>query len=147
MTHIRAQHENQPEAKTSQMTLNFMHCKKSENLYGWLEWVCINLKPFSFVEDELTRKYTKLENVSRNTLEKYLHLTATTVEKRIARELPESFALWLMAGLVACYPCPSKDYETALLAFSPLLDETSQSAEQQSATTFSCGGQPSKGIE
>ena len=93
MTHIRAQHENQPEAKTSQMTLNFMHCKKSENLYGWLEWVCINLKPFSFVEDELTRKYTKLANVSRNTLEKYLHLTATTVEKRIARELPESFAV------------------------------------------------------
>ena len=74
MTHIRAQHENQPEAKTSQMTLNFMHCKKSENLYGWLEWVCINLKPFSFVEDELTRKYTKLENVSRNTLERILRI-------------------------------------------------------------------------
>ena len=138
MTHIRVQHENQPEAKTSQMTLKFMHCKKSENLYGWLEWVCINLKPFSFVEDELTRKYSKLGNVSRNTLEKYLHLTATTVEKRIARELPESFAVMIdswttgsthFLGAVACYPCPSKDYETALLAFSPLLDETSQSAE------------------
>ena len=115
-----------------------MHCKKSENLYGWLEWVCINLKPFSFVEDELTRKYTKLGNVSRNKLEKYLHLTATTVEKRIARELPESFAVMIdswttgsthFLGDVACYPCPSKDYETAQLAFSPLLDETSQSAE------------------
>ena len=122
------------------MTLNFMHCKKSENLCGWLEWVCINLKPFSFVEDELARKNTKLENVSRNTLEKYLHLTGTTVEKRKARELPESFAVMVdgwttgstrFLGVVACYPCPSKDYETALLAFSPLLDETSHSAEQQ----------------
>ena len=73
-------------------------------------------------------------------MEKYLHLTATTVEKRIARELPENFAVMVdgwttgsthFLGVVACYPCPCKDYETALLAFSPLLDETSQSAEEQ----------------
>ena len=42
--------------------------KNANNMYAWLEWVCVGLKPFSFVEDELTRKYTKLTLITVPTL-------------------------------------------------------------------------------
>ena len=117
-----------------------MHCTKSENIYGWMEWVCMDLKPFAFVENELTRKYSSLEKITVTTLEKYMHLLTNKVEKVIARDLPDKFALitdgWTSGsthflGVVACYPSHDQDFETALLAFSPLLDETSQSSSEQ----------------
>ena len=117
-----------------------MHCRKSENIYGWIEWVCMDLKPFAFVENELTRKYSCLEKSTITTLEKYMHLLTNKVEKVIARELPDKFVLivdgWTSGsthflGVVACYPSHDQDFETALLAFSPLLDETSQSSSEQ----------------
>ena len=137
--HIRTQHENST-PKSNQGTLDFMHCRKSENIYGWIEWVCMDLKPFAFVENELTRKYSCLEKITITTLEKYMHLLTNEVEKVHARELPDKIALmidgWIRGsthflGVVACYPSHDQDFETALLAFSPLLDETSQSSSEQ----------------
>ena len=91
MVHIRTQHETS-NTSTSQSTLEFMHCKKSETIYGWLEWVSIDLRPFSCVEQELTRKYSKLEKITVPTLQKYMHLVANKVEAAIEKELPEKFA-------------------------------------------------------
>ena len=55
MQHIRSQHGNDNTSISDQQTLRFMHCRKSETVYGWLEWVCMELKPFSFVESSLTQ--------------------------------------------------------------------------------------------
>ena len=93
MQHIRSQHGNDNTSISDQQTLRFMHCRKSETVYGWLEWVCMELKPFSFVESSLTRKYSSLDKISVHTLEKYMHLVSDRVEKEIAKELPDIFAL------------------------------------------------------
>ena len=34
--------------------------KSADNMYSWIEWVTCVLKPFSFVENSLTQKYSKL---------------------------------------------------------------------------------------
>ena len=57
--------------------------KKAQNFYGWLDWVCMELKPFEFVESYFTRKYTNLQPICRKTLMKYMHLTTLEVEKAI----------------------------------------------------------------
>ena len=78
MTYIRAQHENQQEAKTSQMTLNFMHCKKSESLWmGWAErlpvtwlntiWLNFFVESFGLkILSQVTKKISQLHSNSRN---------------------------------------------------------------------------------
>lgn len=43
--------------------------KKADNIYSWMEWVCVGMKPFSFVTDPLTRKYTNLDDISTNTVD------------------------------------------------------------------------------
>merc|ERR1712062_685144 len=83
MAHIRSQHDVTGDSK--QNTLSFMHSKKTETIHGWIEWICMELKPFAFVESEYTRKYSKLEKISRHTLEKYMHLLSVKVEQEIAR--------------------------------------------------------------
>ena len=88
MQHIRSQHGNDNTSISDQQTLRFMHCRKSETVYGWLEWVCMELKPFSFVESSLTRKYSSLDKISVHTLEKYMHLVSDRVEKEIANNTP-----------------------------------------------------------
>ncbi|OAF64678.1 hypothetical protein A3Q56_07606, partial [Intoshia linei] len=35
--------------------LNFGTTKKSHSIFRWIEWVCVGMKPFAFVEDPLTR--------------------------------------------------------------------------------------------
>ena len=50
MQHIHTQHGNDKTSTSDQQVIRFMHCRKSEAVYGWLEWVCMELKPFSFVE-------------------------------------------------------------------------------------------------
>ena len=93
---------------SNQGNLDFMHCRKSENINGWIEWVCMDLKPFVFEENELTRKNSCLQKLAVTTLEKHMHLLT---KKDIARELPDIFALMIDAwtserthvlGVVAC---------------------------------------------
>ena len=66
-----------------------------------------------------------------------MHLVSDRVEKEIAKELPDIFALivdgWTEAsshfvGVMASYPGKHEGYETALLGFSPIGDQTGQSA-------------------
>ena len=112
------------------LTLGFM-----ETIHGWIEWIYMELKPFAFADSEYTRKYTKLEKISRHTLEKYLHLLSVNVEQEISNVLPEKIALmvdgWTCGsehyfGVIAAYPSFQSDFNVVLLAFSTLFDETSQ---------------------
>ena len=93
-SYIRTQHENST-PKSNRGTLDSMHCRKSENIYGWIEWVCMGLKPFAFVENDLRRKYSCLEKITITTLENYMQLLTSKIEKVIARELPDKFSLMI----------------------------------------------------
>ena len=57
--------------------------RKAVNIFSWLDWICNDLKPFSSVESEKPRTYTKLNPISRNTLTKYLHLISRKIEQKI----------------------------------------------------------------
>ena len=48
----------------------------------------MELKPFEFVESDLTRKYTNLQPICQKTLMKYMHLTTLEVEKAITKSSP-----------------------------------------------------------
>ena len=141
--HIKSQHGEDPKSvPTGQATISFAKSKrvtsKGSNIYCWLNWVCSSLKPFSFVDDVLTREYTKLEPISHNSLKKYMELVTKEVEKRIQSALPEKLALaidgWTknsthFVGVFAIYPAANtQGYDSALLAFSPLFSETSFTA-------------------
>ena len=92
----------------------------------------MELKPFEFVESDLTRKYTNLQPTCRKTLMKYMHLTTLEVEKAITKSLPDRFALLLngwthhSTHFLAVFASSMENSEpnSVLLSFSPLMDET-----------------------
>ena len=102
ISHIRKQHPEQNFAKSDE---NY-HQQKitnafggttlgAENIHNWLEWVCCELKPFSFIESELTRKNVKLQPISMKTFLKYMNLVTKKVESTIAAAIPEKFAIMM----------------------------------------------------
>ena len=68
MSHINLQHGDLwkgKENKEPKQTTIEISSAKAKCVYSWLEWVCMELKPFSFVESELTRKYSLLSPISK----------------------------------------------------------------------------------
>ena len=71
VAHMKVQHQqksetvvnNLPDQPTLSHPIYGIVSKKAQNLYGWLDWVCMELKPFEFVESDLTRKYTNLQPI------------------------------------------------------------------------------------
>lgn len=100
----------------------------------------MDLKPFSFVTDPLTRKYTTLNPICTNTLKKYMEVVVKYVERKLCDSLPDKFALvidgWTeksthFVAVFASYPDAeaTEGYSTALLAFSPMGEETGFTAQ------------------
>ncbi len=111
--------------------------RKTRIIYGWVEQVCIGLKPFNFVEDSIIRKYSILDNISTVTLKKYMDLLVLSVEEKISLILPEKFSLiidgWTKGstyffGIFASF-LHNGNLKTVLLSFSPLLVETDLTAQ------------------
>ena len=46
--------------------------KDAKNLHGWIEWLVMGDLPQTFVEDKFARKYTRLDSISRHTLQNYM---------------------------------------------------------------------------
>ena len=68
--------------------------------------------PFSFVENEVNRRYTKLEPISRRTLLK--DMQTVRVEKNIAKEPPKIFGLFIDRLVRYGYLCGlSKRFSTS----------------------------------
>ena len=91
------------------------------------------MRPFSFTQSALTQQYTKLTPISLNTFMKYMNLVTEKVEQRISNELPNKFALVIVGwtknsnhflAVFALWSSSSNVKCSALLGFSPLLDET-----------------------
>lgn len=148
--HIKRAHPDWEElmsetAKGSKSNLTSLIDTKSSNIYGWIDWVVSQNFPFSFCENAINRKYTKLKPISTETLMKYMDLLVIEVEQHIRRELPERFAIvfdgWSedSTHFIAIFAVYIKEIEGKatkaqhLLAFTPLLDETDLSADSQSA--------------
>ena len=97
-THIKVQHvihENGADKNLKKITHPSFGLinKQALNIYSWLHWICNDLKPFSFVESENTRRYTNLEKILRNRFMKYLNLETESTEKKISKPLRCKFAL------------------------------------------------------
>ena len=112
--------------------------KKAANIYSWLEWICCGLKPFNFVENELTRKYCNLAPIAEKMLKKYMEIVTKEVEVVTKTKLPNRFVLVIdgwskssthFVGIFVSYSCENNlGYKSALLSFSPMLTETSFNA-------------------
>ena len=143
--HIKSQHPeyassgSQPSI-SSCFALAPSSCKKGDNIYAWIRWICVGMKPFEFVEDPLTREFSRLQPISVTTLKTYMDLLTREVEKKISLVLPAKFSLvvdgWTkksthFIGIFATYPAQNEvGYEYALLSFSPMVVETSFTAQQ-----------------
>lgn len=129
--------------QNTQSSISTFFDKKTKNVYGWIDWVVGAVKPLIFCEKPLTRKYVKLESLSSKTLKKYLFKLAETVETKIASKMTEIqrfsiiFDGWSsnghhFIGLFVQAPDPKHhdaDPVSVLLSCSPLLDETSFTAQ------------------
>ena len=141
MSHIKSQHPEYNKSQQSSVSTFFQAgpsvTRTGHNNFGWIDWICMDLLPFSIVEKESTRKCSNLGSISRNTLIKYMEKLTKCVENEIAKELTDKFSLiidgWTsgsthFVGLFASYPS-QRGYSTVLLAFSPLQSEISFTAQ------------------
>jgi hypothetical protein len=55
--------------------------KKLQDIFFWLEWICLCLLPFSFVANEVNRNKAKRDKICVNTLKKYMEILCRYVEK------------------------------------------------------------------
>ena len=109
---------------------------KVVSIFKWIEWIVMDNLPFTSVESERFRKNSTMKSISRPTLMKYMNLLTRKLEDHLKGTLPNKFGLifdsWSInatnyTAIFACY-CPNGQNSYPLLAFSPLLDETSHSA-------------------
>lgn len=146
MSHLKLKHpewESVMESKTidSKASLIRFVNKKATMMYSWIDWITGQNLPFSFVEQETTRRYSKLDSVSRNTLMKYIRDLTANVEVKIRSELPDRFGIvidgWtegskhFVAVFAVYHVCGFT--KTPLLTIAPPLDETRYDAESQKA--------------
>ncbi len=78
-------------SKIGKLVLEKKVSDEAANLFGWIEQVIMNTEPFSFVENKLVRKYSKLAPISVEYLQKYIRILHTLVHDAISGLLPDSF--------------------------------------------------------
>lgn len=141
--HIKSQHpdwkekEERCQPSIDKSILKSTVPESVKTMYNWMEWVCMGLKPFNFVEDPLTRKFTSLKPICVKTFKKNMSLLVKEVEAHISKHLPDKFALvidgWSKSSthFLAIFAAYTDDdgVATALLAFSPMPDETQFTAK------------------
>ena len=97
--------------------------KKAANIYSWPEWIGCGLKPFNFVENELTRKYRNLAPIAENTLKKFMEIVTKEVEVVIKTKLPNRFVLvidgWSKSS--AHFPPTAREHADLLALLEPMI--------------------------
>ena len=66
---------------------------KAKHIYEWIEWIVEDNHPFSFVERINTRTKSKLKEISKRTVKKYMNLLFCAVKDVIRKRLPSTFGL------------------------------------------------------
>ena len=153
MNHLILQHSDykaryEERVKGNTVDSYFAAPDRVVNVISWLDWIVMEGKPFNTVQKERTRKYSKLKPISIKTFMKYMRVLTKSVEKAVAAELPDQFALvidgWSLDGVLIhltsaflfLYSGQSTHYlgifasylldvrpKLVLLAFTTLLDE------------------------
>jgi hypothetical protein len=96
ISHIKNDHKDWEEvmnSKKKEHPQSLFVNRKGSNIFNWMEWVIMDNHSFSFVEKPLTKKHTKLEPISVDTLMKYIKLVTEYVEKDVASQLPSKFGI------------------------------------------------------
>merc|ERR1712150_84960 len=64
LNHLKSQHPNYSDDASQLKLSTFMPKNKmADTVFGWIEWICTDLLPFTFVEKEMSRKYSNLDNI------------------------------------------------------------------------------------
>ena len=142
--HLRRRHAKEferaieCEATGTLFTPSVVSCDKTLKIFQWLDIVINTLQPFSICESETISVHTKYPHISVETLMSYMKDLTLIVEAKIASTIPETFAIILdgwsyvsthYLGVLASWPSDCDGgYDIALLALSPLDDETTLSA-------------------
>lgn len=112
--------------------------KREMEVYKLLQWIVMRDQPLSELDNELSRDLFRTKPISSKTMRKYILALTPLVEKAIAEDLPDTFALefdgWTSGSvhyvaLIASY-VTSGIHREQLLALAPLLDEESLGAVQ-----------------
>ena len=138
MSHLRTSHKdyNKCMQVSKEFPPAFFVSAKAQNYFGWLEWTVMGGNNFSFVSNELNRKFSKITSISRTNLLKLISELTKAVEQKVAADLPDSFVLvidgWSFTSASTHYLAVFAVYQNekqegnskfVLLAFSPLLVE------------------------
>lgn len=130
------------EATASEPKPNSMNLWKSNTVKvnGWLRYIVDNLHAFESCEDKKVVPHIKYDKISSHTLMKHLEKLFPLVEKKISSLLPSRFSLsydgcskagTYFVAVYAQYPkYNSMGYKRYLLAFSPLENNETHSAEE-----------------
>lgn len=119
----------------------FFH-KKGNNIFNWLTWIIEDNLPFSFCERLNSKRFSKLDPISVDTLMKYLKLTTERVEKKVADELPDHFGIVIdgwkegtthYIAFFAVYTNADGNIKQPLLSIAPPFDETNYTAANHKA--------------
>lgn len=130
---IRARQKQGRETALANLNVPVLVDAAAKQVFGWIEWIVMGFLPFSFVEKTLTRKYSKLQQISIKTLKKHMENLVVVVEEKIASLLPNKFGIvvdgWSDGGthFVAIYATYLNQRELpvqSLLACSPMGNET-----------------------
>ncbi|KAF0709080.1 hypothetical protein AaE_012983 [Aphanomyces astaci] len=117
--------------------LNAWFDPKATNIFNWIEWLIMDEHEFTFVESQLTRKNSTLKPISVQTIKLYCFklVKAATCVERYGWPAVQHCVRWLVQRFHAfarnvCLFLPnvckgSGEAVMWLLAFAPMLDETS----------------------
>ena len=114
--------------------------RKTCIIAGWLDLVVNGLLPFTAVEYEVYRRAIRYENISRNTLMKYMNRLTSLVDRKVEALLPQRFSLVFdgstanlchFGAIYAIFPSTANScgYGHILLVFSNFESEDSQSTD------------------
>lgn len=130
--HVKHMHKDYEKLMKQNQNSQFVIPPEVISMHGWIEWIVKKNLPFSFIQDELTRKNVNetLMPTCTNTLQKYMGLLTVEVEKELRDTLPVNFGIifdgWSEGSdhYVAIFACYHDGEKTLypLLAFQPIPD-------------------------
>ncbi|KAF1781907.1 Ribonuclease H-like domain [Phytophthora cactorum] len=152
MQHVRREHPDYEVVMLTASTaetdslLNYVR-RSALNVFGWLDWIIKNGLPLHFCKNPAARRYSNLDPICVETLQRAMESLTRSVERYIAAEMPErvGFILdgWSHASehFVAVFACYEVDgvMKTPLLCMAPLLNDPD---EDLSARGHLAGMQP-----
>ena len=66
---------------------------EAKKIHGWIRWIVLQNKPFSIVENEETRKFSKWDSISKKSLMKYMNLLLENILTSLKSVLPKYVGL------------------------------------------------------